>query len=135
VECGPSLNFEPGYLFVKFVPCKKSILLYNAFRICPTLIIPRFQSILLVESLSKTFIIIRIHFIRIRIQHFRLNTNPDPIQIQGSRKLRKKITAEKKKIFLDEKLQFTVSLGLHKVHPSYRRSLQISTEAIQHFKT
>jgi hypothetical protein len=26
---------------------------------------------------------IRIHFIRIRIQHFRLNTNPDPIRIQG----------------------------------------------------
>jgi hypothetical protein len=29
---------------------------------------------------------IRIHFIQIRIQHFRLNTNPDPvpIRIQGS---------------------------------------------------
>jgi hypothetical protein len=26
---------------------------------------------------------IRIHFIRIRIQHFRLNTYPDPIRIQG----------------------------------------------------
>ena len=26
---------------------------------------------------------IRIHFIRIRIQHFRLNTDPDPIWIQG----------------------------------------------------
>jgi hypothetical protein len=26
---------------------------------------------------------IRIHFIRIWIQHFRLNTDPDPIQIQG----------------------------------------------------
>jgi hypothetical protein len=38
---------------------------------------------------------IRIHFIRIR--HFRMNTNPDPIRIQGfnDQKL-KKITAEKK---------------------------------------
>jgi hypothetical protein len=26
---------------------------------------------------------IRIHFIRIRIQHFRLNTDPDPIRIQA----------------------------------------------------
>jgi hypothetical protein len=26
---------------------------------------------------------IRIHFIRFRIQHFRMNTNPDPIRIQG----------------------------------------------------
>jgi hypothetical protein len=39
---------------------------------------------------------IRIHFIRIRIQHFRLNTNPDPIRIQGfnDQKL-KKITVGK----------------------------------------
>ncbi len=39
---------------------------------------------------------IRIHFIRIRIQHFRLNTDPDPIRIQGfnDQKL-KKIKAEK----------------------------------------
>jgi hypothetical protein len=39
---------------------------------------------------------IRIHFIRIRIQHFRLNIDPDPIRIQGfnDQKL-KKITAEK----------------------------------------
>ncbi len=56
---------------------------------------------------------IRIHFIRIRIQHFRLHTNTDPdsirIRIQGlnDQKL-KKITAEKKiKFFLDQKLQFT----------------------------
>jgi hypothetical protein len=38
---------------------------------------------------------IRIHFIRIRIQHFRLNTNPDPIRIQGFNDQKwKKITAE-----------------------------------------
>jgi hypothetical protein len=27
---------------------------------------------------------IRIQLIRIRIQHFRLNTDPDPVRIQGS---------------------------------------------------
>jgi hypothetical protein len=52
---------------------------------------------------------IRIHFIRIRIQHFRLNTDPDPIRIliQGfnDQKL-KKITAGKK-TFFDQKLPFT----------------------------
>jgi hypothetical protein len=39
---------------------------------------------------------IRIHFIQIRIQHFRLNTDPDPIRIQGFHDLksRKKITVE-----------------------------------------
>ncbi len=52
---------------------------------------------------------IRIHFFRIRIQHFRLNTGQDPIQIQGfnDQKFRKKITAEKKFCFWDQKLQFT----------------------------
>ncbi len=71
---------------------------------------------------------IRIHLIRIRIQlqHFRLNTDPDPIWIRfriqsGSRAL---MTKNWKKI-----------TGLHKERPSYRRSLQLSKEAIQHFKT
>jgi hypothetical protein len=45
---------------------------------------------------------IRIHFIRIRVQHFRMNTSPDPdpIRIQGfnDQKLNK-ITGEKKLIF------------------------------------
>jgi hypothetical protein len=55
---------------------------------------------------------IRINFIRIRIQHFRLNTDPDPdpIRIQGfnDRKLETKITTEKKiKFFFGQKLQFT----------------------------
>jgi hypothetical protein len=51
---------------------------------------------------KNTGLRIRIHFIRIRIQHFRMNTNPDldpdPIRIQGfnDQKLEKKITAEKK---------------------------------------
>ncbi len=33
------------------------------------------------------------------------------------------------------RLSIYLSLGLHKVRPSYRRSLQLSKEAIQHFKT
>jgi hypothetical protein len=76
----------------------------------------------------KAWLWIRIHFIRIRTQ-------------SGSRALMtknlKKITAEKKiKFLLDQKLQFTyLSLGLHKERPSYRRSLQLSKEAIPHFKT
>ncbi len=97
---------------------------------------------------------IRIHFlrIRIRIQRIRMeantdpDTDPDPIRIRiriqsGSRTLMTKnwikITAEKKiKFFFDQKLQFRyLSLGLHKVCPGYRRSLQLTKEAIQHFKT
>jgi hypothetical protein len=47
----------------------------------------------------------------------------------------KKITAEKKLNFFWSKTASYLSLGLHKVCPSYRRSLQLSKEAIQHFKT
>ncbi len=80
---------------------------------------------------------IRINFIRIRIQHFRLNTDPDPIRIQGlnDQKLKKTNTAEKKFLFFLSKTAIYISLGLHKVCPSYSRSLQLSKEAIQHFKT
>ncbi len=38
-------------------------------------------------------------------------------------------------IFFWSKTSVYLSLGLHKVYPSYRRSLQFSKEAIQHFKT
>ncbi len=49
---------------------------------------------------------IRIHLKRIRIQHFRLNTNPDPDPGFDDQKL-EKVTAEKKvKKCLDQKLQF-----------------------------
>ncbi len=37
--------------------------------------------------------------------------------------------------FFWSKTAIYLSLGLHKVCPSYRRSLQLSKEAIQHFKT
>ncbi len=86
---------------------------------------------------------IRIHFIRIR--NFRLNTDPDPdpirIRIQSeSRALMTKNWIEKnyswKKIyFFLSKTTIYLSPGLHKERPSYRRSLQLSKEVIQHFKT
>ncbi len=47
----------------------------------------------------------------------------------------KKITAEKFFFLFFTKTAIYLSLGLHKVCPSYRRSLQLSKEAIQHFKT
>jgi hypothetical protein len=82
---------------------------------------------------------IRIHFFRIRIQHLRMDTSPDPdpSRIQGfnDQKLQK-ITAEKIFFcFLFSKTAIYLSLGLHKVCPSYRRSLQLSKEAIQHLST
>ncbi len=64
-------------------------------------------------------------------------SNPDPIRIQdfNDQKL-KKITAEKIFLFFFwSKTAIYLSLGLHKVCPSYRRSLQLTKEAIQHFKT
>ncbi len=48
------------------------------------------------------------------------------------KKLQRKIFC---KIFFWSKTAIYLSLGLHKVYPSYRRSLQFSKEAIQHFKT
>jgi hypothetical protein len=45
----------------------------------------------------------------------------------------KKMAAEKN--FFLSKTAIYISLGLHKVCPSYRRSLQLTKEAIQHLKT
>jgi hypothetical protein len=86
---------------------------------------------------KKAGLWIRIHFfrIRIRIQSLMLKTNTDP-GIFNDPKIVKKITAE---IFFSffflSKTAIYISLGLHKVCPSYRRSLQLSKEAIQRFKT
>jgi hypothetical protein len=63
----------------------------------------------------------RIHFIRIRIQGF------------NDQKLKKNYSSNF--FFFWSKTAIYLSLGLHKVCPSYRRSLQLSKEAIQHFKT
>jgi hypothetical protein len=83
---------------------------------------------------------IRIHFFRIWIQRLRLETNPDsdpdPFRIQGFNDQKLEKNAEKKiYIFFLTKTAIHLSLGLHKVCPSYKRSLQLSKEAIQHFKT
>ncbi len=57
------------------------------------------------KALKKPGLRIRIHFIRIRIQHFRLNTDPDPIRIRiriqgfNDQKLEKKLQLNKKLIF------------------------------------
>jgi hypothetical protein len=52
-------------------------------------------------------------------------------------KIGKKITAEKKLpvIFFLSKATIYLSLGLHKERPGYKRSLLLSKENIQHFKT
>ncbi len=75
---------------------------------------------------------IRIHLVRIRIQHFFAEywsgsgSNPDPIK-SGSKVLMiknlKKLTAEKK---FESKTTIHLSLGLQKGRPSYRWSLQPS---------
>ncbi len=63
----------------------------------------------------RTGLRIRSYLIRIRNQHFGLNTDPDPdpdpdpIRIQGfdEQKLKKMNSFKKNLIFLDQKLQFT----------------------------
>ncbi len=87
----------------------------------------------MVFKLYETGLRIRIHFIRIWIQHFRRNTNPD-LGLYWP-KIGKKLLLKKKFNFFLSKTAINLSLGLHKVRPSYRRSLQLSKEAIQHFKT
>ncbi len=77
---------------------------------------------------------IRIHFIRIRIQHFRLNAWI-PIWIQGFNDQKLKKNYSWKIFFWIKKTTIYISLGLLKERPSYWRSRQLSKEAIQHFKT
>ncbi len=72
---------------------------------------------------------------------YSFDPDPDPVfeagDQSGSRALMtknwKKITAEI--FFFKSKTAIYLSLGIHKVCPSYRRSLQLTKEAIQHFKT
>ncbi len=76
---------------------------------------------------------IRIHLIRIRIQHFRLNANPDsdPIRIQGSddQKLTK-FTAKKILIFFGPKTTIYLSLS-----PQKRTSSTSTHEIFEFFYT
>ncbi len=70
------------------------------------------QSLFNISSVFRT----QIYWFRIRIHHFRLKTDPDPIQIQGF--------VGKNLIFFWSKIAIYLSVGLHKGRPSYRRSLQ-----------
>ncbi len=79
---------------------------------------------------NKSGFPIRIHFLRIRIQRIRMEANtdpdPDPIRIQGfnDQKLKKNNSWRKNFFFFWSKTAIYLSLGLHKVCPGYRRSLQ-----------
>ncbi len=83
----------------------------------------------------KSGLRIRIHLIRIRIQHFRLNTHPDPDPGGLITKNWRKKLQKKNIYFFGSKTIIYLSIGLLKGRPSYKRSLQLSEENIQHFKT
>ncbi len=89
------------------------------------------------SPLCKFFPGLRICIHLILIQSSILGWIPIRIRIpSGSRVLMtkmKKITTEKNLIL--SKSTIDLSLGLHKKRPSYKRSLQLSKENIQHFKT
>ncbi len=93
-------------------------------------------TVLWVQSQHPVFRI-RIHLIRIRIriQHFRLNTDPDrdPIRSPGfdDKKSGKIYSWKKRKILFGSKTTIYLSLGLYKGRPSFRRSLLLSKENIQ----
>jgi hypothetical protein len=59
---------------------------------------------------------IRIHLIRIWIQHFRLNTDPDPIWIQGfdDQKWKKNLQVKKYLIFIGSKTTISYPLAYRK---------------------
>ncbi len=84
------------------------------------------------ESVQKSVFRIRIHLIRIRIRHFRLNNNPEPRLWWP--KILKKFQMEKKILFWIKNYNLPIPRPPKKL-PSYRRSLQPSKENIQHFKT
>ncbi len=87
--------------------------------------------LLLCLRLFITLFRIWIHWfqIRIRIQLYRLNTDPDPGFWWPTTEISLQL-----KIFLN-KIAIYLSLGPHKGLPSYRRSLQPSKENIQDYKT
>jgi hypothetical protein len=66
-----------------------------------------------------------------------LGRTPIRIRIQGfdDQNLKKNLQLKKIKIILKSKIAIYLSLCLNKGHPSYRRSLQLSKENIQLFKT
>ncbi len=87
------------------------------------------------SSVIFSWLQFRMHliWIRIRIQHFKLNSDPDPGVFDDKNREKKKIQLQK--TFFLSKTTIYLSLSLHKGRPSYNRCLQLSKENIQHFKT
>jgi hypothetical protein len=74
---------------------------------------------------------------RIRIQHFGVNIDPDPIRIQGFNAQKNLTNLQLEKKFIELKTTIYLSLGLYRGRPSYRRSLQLSKRecsALQNMK-
>jgi hypothetical protein len=67
---------------------------------------------------------------------YSIDIDPNPIRIQGFDDQKLKIKLQLKIFFLHQNYRtIYLSLGFHKGRPSYMRSLQLSKENIQHFKT
>ncbi len=90
------------------------------------------QDILAKFLMIKCRVAFCIYFLRIRIQHLRMTTNPDPDPGLSWPKIEKNLQL---KIFCIYFLIKNCNLPIPKPPESYRRSLQLSKEAIQHFKT
>ncbi len=84
--------------------------------------------------LSPVVCRIRIHWFRIRSQHFRLNTVPVRIQ-DWMTKNWKNLQLKKILIFFRSKIAVYLFRGLLKRRPNYKISLHHSKENIHHFKT
>ncbi len=85
----------------------------------------------LVRHFSSWLDRIRIHWFRIGIQHFRLNTHPDPDPGFWRPKIGKHLQQEIFDIFLIRNWNLLIP---GPQCPSYRRSHQPSKENIQHFR-
>ncbi len=97
----------------------------------------RLSTVCLSSSAASSYpgLRIRFHAIWIRIQHFRLKTDPDPDPEFRRPKVKQNLQLKKNLIFWGIKTTIYLSQGLHKGRPSYKKSLQLSKENIQHLKT
>jgi hypothetical protein len=98
-------------VFVLLVPPTSDLLASLSTLLNPALVLQRKRtSKRHTRQVVFTGFRIRIRLIQIRIQHFRLNTDPDPIRIQGLYDQNfNKFTAENKiKFFFDQKLYLPI---------------------------